>query len=222
MSKKDLSERDICSRYITPAIKDIAGWEVVQIFEEFTLGRISVRGKKPQRGLRERADYILFYKRNLPIAIIEAKDNSQTVGAGLQQAINYATMIDVPFAYSSNGDGFVEHDLTKTEGPLQREFGLNEFPTPDQLWQRYKAWKQITPEQERIITQPYFFGDKPPRYYQQAAINRTVEAIAKAKSASCSSWPPAPARPTPLFKSCIACGRHARPNAFSFWPIATS
>ncbi len=179
MNKKDLSERDICSRSITPAIRETAGWQVLQIFEEFTLGKIHVRGKSVGRGSKKRADYLLFYQRNLPLAVIEAKDNTHDVGAGMQQALDYAEILDVPFAYSSNGDGFVEHDRTATYGPTERVIGLHEFPSPDQLWKRYSASKQITPEQERIIKQPYHFGDKPPRYYQQVAINRTVEAIAK-------------------------------------------
>ena len=139
-------------------------------------------GKRVARGCRDRADYILFYKKHLPLAIIEAKDNNHEIGAGMQQALRYSEMLDIPFAYSSNGDGFIEHDRTKTDGILERNSGLNEFPSPQELWERYKAWKQIQPEQEQIITQPYFIGEKPPRYYQQVAINRTVEAIAKGQN----------------------------------------
>ena len=182
MNIKDLSERDICSRYITPAIRDAAGWQVLQIFEEFTLGKIHVRGKSVGRGSKKRADYILFYQRNLPLAVIEAKDNTHEIGAGMQQALDYAETLDIPFAYSSNGDGFVEHDRTSLYGPQERVLGLNEFPSPEELWKRYTASKQITPEQERIIKQPYHFGDKPPRYYQQIAINRTIEAIARGQN----------------------------------------
>ncbi len=179
MDKKSISERDICTKFITPAIKDVAGWEHSQFFEEFTLGKIHVRGKSVKRGARDRADYILFYQPHLPLAIIEAKDNHHEMGAGMQQALRYAEMLDIPFAYSTNGDGFIEHDRTRTDGALERMLGLNEFPSPQELWARYKAWKQIKPEEEKIITQPYFIGEKPPRYYQQTAINRTLEAIAK-------------------------------------------
>jgi type I restriction enzyme R subunit len=178
LDKKSFSERDICTKFITPAIRDVAGWNDLQFFEEFTLGKIYVRGKSVARGVRDRADYILFYKRNYPLAIIEAKDNNHDIGAGMQQALRYAQMLDIPFAYSTNGDGFVEHDRTKSAGQLERTLGLNEFPSPQDLWERYKAWKQLKPEEEQIITQPYFIGEKPPRYYQQVAINRTVEAIA--------------------------------------------
>jgi type I restriction enzyme R subunit len=182
MNKKELSERDICTKFITPAIRDVAGWDNLQFFEEFTLGKIHVRGKSVARGVRDRADYILFYKKNLPLAIIEAKDNNHGIGDGMQQALRYSEMLDIPFAYSSNGDGFIEHDRTKTEGILERELGINEFPSPQILWERYKAWKQISPDEEKIITQPYFIGDKAPRYYQQVAINRTMEAIARGQN----------------------------------------
>src|SRR5512137_2034599 len=109
INKKSLSERDICTKFIAPAIRDVAGWGDLQFFEEFTLGKIHVRGKSVGRGVRDRADYILFYKRNfnLPLAIIEAKDNNHDIGAGMQQALRYAEMRDIPFAYSTNGDGFV-------------------------------------------------------------------------------------------------------------------
>ncbi|MCG2786906.1 MAG: DEAD/DEAH box helicase family protein [Anaerolineae bacterium] len=182
LDKKSLSERDVCTKLITPAIKDVAGWDLTQFFEEFTLGKIHVRGKSVGRGVRDRADYILFYKKNLPLAIIEAKDNHHEIGAGMQQALRYAEMLDIPFAYSTNGDGFVEHDRTRAQGQLERTLGLNDFPSPQELWERYKVWKQIQPEEEKIITQPYFIGEKPPRYYQQVAINRTVEAIAKGQN----------------------------------------
>jgi len=182
VDKKSLSERDICTKFITPAIKDVAGWDLMQFSEELTLGKIFVKGKRVARGSKDRADYVLFHNRNQPLAIIEAKDNNHDLGAGMQQGLRYAEMLDIPFVYSSNGDGFIEHDRTKTEGPLERTLGLNEFPSPQELWDRYKAWKGIKPEQEAVINQPYYIGDKPPRYYQQVAINRTVEAIAKGQN----------------------------------------
>jgi type I restriction enzyme, R subunit len=179
IDKKALSERDICTKFITPAIKDVAGWDLMQFSEEFTLGKIFVKGKRVARGSKDRADYILFHNRDLPIAIIEAKDNHHDIGAGMQQALRYAEMIDVPFAYSSNGDGFIEHDRTREAGVLERTLGINDFPSPQQLWERYKAWKKIDPEEEQIINQPYYMSEKPPRYYQRVAINRAVEAVAQ-------------------------------------------
>ncbi len=180
MNKKDMSERDICTKYITPALSK-AGWDIKrQIREEvtFTDGRVIVRGNVTTRGKKKRADYILYYKSNLPIAVIEAKDNKHSLGDGMQQAINYADILDLQFAYSSNGDGFIEHDM---KNGIEKEISLDEFPSPEELWNRYKNINQITKEQEEIITEPYYFaqGDKTPRYYQRIAINRTVEAIAK-------------------------------------------
>ncbi|WP_283696391.1 EcoAI/FtnUII family type I restriction enzme subunit R [Clostridium perfringens] len=183
MNKKDMSERDICTKYITPAIVN-AGWDIKrQIREEvtFTDGRVIVRGNVTTRGKRKRADYILYHKSNFPIAVVEAKDNNHSIGAGMQQAINYADILDVQFAYSSNGDGFIEHDMKKG---MEREISLDEFPTPEELWERYKETNDITPEQEEIITEPYYFtlGDKTPRYYQRIAVNRTIEAVAKGQN----------------------------------------
>jgi type I restriction enzyme, R subunit len=182
IDKKSLSERDICTKFITPAIKDVAGWDLMQFSEELTLGKIFVKGKRVARGSKDRVDYILFHNRDLPLAIIEAKDNHHDLGAGMQQALRYAKMIDVPFAYSSNGDGFIEHDRTREDGVLERTLGINEFPSPQELWERYKAWKQIDAEEEQIINQPYFISDKPPRYYQRVAINRAVEAVAQGQN----------------------------------------
>jgi type I restriction enzyme, R subunit len=183
-SKKDLSERDICTKYIQPALEK-AGWNTLtQIREEvsFTDGRIYVKGNLTSRGKQKRADYILYYKPNIPIAIIEAKSNKLSVNAGIQQGLNYAEILDIPSVYSSNGDGFYEHDRTCTDGKIEKELSLDEFPSPEVLWKRYKKYKGIeTQEQERISSQDYFFDgtDRKPRYYQQIAINRTVEAITK-------------------------------------------
>jgi len=186
-SKKDLSERDICTKYIQPALEK-AGWNpLTQIREEvsFTDGRIYVKGNLTSRGKRKRADYILYYKPNIPIAIIEAKDNKHSVKAGIQQGLGYAEILDIPSVYSSNGDGFYEHDRTCTDGSIEKELSLDEFPSPQTLWQRYKKYKGIeTEDQETIAAQDYFFDgtDRTPRYYQQIAINRTVEAIAKGQN----------------------------------------
>ena len=183
MNKRALSERDICTKFITPALA-AAGWDIQsQVREEvgFTAGRIHVRGKLHARGTQKRADYILYYKQNLPLAIIEAKDNSHTVGAGLQQGIDYARTLDLPFVFSSNGDGFRFHDRTITGPGIETDFPLSAFPSPAQLWAKYSQWKGITPAIEPVVAQDYFADatGRAPRYYQQIAINRTVEAIAR-------------------------------------------
>lgn len=179
-NKKKMSEEDIKMKFITPAIEK-AGWNIksqVRAEYSFTDGRIIVRGNLTARGKRKRADYLLFYKPNLPIAIIEAKDNKQSLGSGMQQGIEYAEILDIPFVYSSNGDGFLEHDMTTG---AERELSIDEFPSSEELWNRYKGIKELTPTEEEIITEPYYFmpGDKQPRYYQRNAVNRTIEAIAK-------------------------------------------
>ncbi|NTV35372.1 MAG: DEAD/DEAH box helicase family protein [Anaerolineaceae bacterium] len=182
-NKKDLSERDICTKFITPALEQ-AGWDMQkQVREEvgFTDGRIYVKGNLSMRGKRKRVDYILYFKPNIPVAVIEAKDNNHSVMDGIQQGLDYATILDIPTVFSSNGDGFYEHDRTASSGCIEREISFKEFPSPEQLWQRYKRYKGITtPEAERISAQDYFFDgtSRSPRYYQQIAINRTVEAIA--------------------------------------------
>lgn len=186
VNKKDLSERDICSKYITPSLTN-AGWDLEkQIREEvsFTDGRIIVRKKLVTRGERKRADYILYYKSNIPLAIIEAKDNKHPVGAGMQQALKYAEILDIPFVFSSNGDAFLEHDRTVSEGSKEREIPLNQFPSPEELWNRYKKAKGLNEKEEAIVAQEYYFeqNGKTPRYYQRIAINRTVEAIAKGQN----------------------------------------
>ena len=183
-TKKDLSERDICTKYIIPALQK-AGWNIEkQIREEvyFTDGKIYIKGNKTKRGTRKRADYILYYKPNIPVAIIEAKRNEKSIGFGIQQALDYAGILDIPVAFSSNGDGFLEHDKTAFLGKIERQLELTNFPSPQALWERYKKYKGIhEKEQEKIISQDYFYdrlGYKL-RYYQQTAINRTVESIAK-------------------------------------------
>lgn len=184
MNKKTLSERDICTKFITPAIEK-SGWDkLTQLLEEvsFTDGKIYVRGKLTARGARKRADYILYYKPNIPIAIVEAKDNNHSVRSGIQQALEYAEILDIPCVFSSNGDGFLFHDRTATDGNVETELDLNSFPSPEELWQKYKAYKGIeTPEAEKVVVQDYYFdgSGRSPRYYQQIAVNRTVEAIAK-------------------------------------------
>ncbi|MEH3114860.1 EcoAI/FtnUII family type I restriction enzme subunit R [Pedobacter terrae] len=186
MSKKLLSERDICTKFISPAIED-AGWnKLTQYLEEvsFTDGKIYVKGRLTTRGAKKRADYILFYKPNIPIAIIEAKDNKHSIGSGMQQALNYAQILDIPFVFSSNGDGFLFHDKTNLT-KIEQQLNLDEFPSPQMLWEKYKDYKGIVTEQaEKIIEQDYFFdgSGRRPRYYQQNAVNRTLEAIASGQN----------------------------------------
>ena len=184
MNKKDLSESDIKAKFITPSILK-SGWdEQTQLGREifFTDGRIYVKGKLTARGKRKFADYILFYKPNVPIAIIEAKDNKHSVKSGIQQALGYANTLDIPCVFSSNGDGFYFHDKTATDGEIEKELTLDEFPSPEILWQKYKKYKGIeTEEVEEIAKQDYFQdgSGRSPRYYQQIAVNRTIEAVAK-------------------------------------------
>jgi len=183
-TKKELSERDICTQFILPAIIK-AGWDVRrQVREEvcFTDGRIFVKGEKTARGERKRCDFILYFKPNIPVAVIEAKDNTHSVGDGMQQALRYAEILDVPVVFSSNGDGFIQHDRSGNSSAAEQELSLDNFPSPDALWSMYKKYKNIsTPKQEQIASFDYFYDStgKKPRYYQQIAINRTVEAIAR-------------------------------------------
>jgi type I restriction enzyme R subunit len=182
MAVKDLSERDICTKFITPAIVK-AGWDVQsQIREEvsFTKGRIIVRGKLVTRGKGKRADYILYYKPNLPLALVEAKDAGNAVGAGMQQALEYAATLDIPFVFSSNGSGFVFHDRTGHAKVTETHLAPDAFPSPDQLWSKYRTWKGLAPAQEEVVLQNYYEdpGGKEPRYYQRIAINKAIEAIA--------------------------------------------
>jgi len=185
ISKKDMTEEDIKHHYITPAVTK--KWSHAKITMETTItdGQIILRGNVYSRSKGKRADYILYLNANYPIAIIEAKDNHHGVSHGLQQAMEYARMLDLPFAYSSNGDGFVEHDfLTGRE----RQFSMEEFPTEEELLARFKRESNegqgLTVAQEKAIGQPYYSSPTtyPPRYYQRIAINRTLDAIAQGQS----------------------------------------
>jgi type I restriction enzyme R subunit len=176
-----LSERDICTKFILPALEQ-AGWDrQTQLFEEYPLrvGRVVVRGNKGKRDQSSirRADYVLFFKPGIPLAIVEAKDASHTIRDGIQQALAYADMLDVPFAFSSNGGGFLFHDRTAAGGVIERELALNDFPSPDELWARYTAWKNLPTDTAPLLAQDYHPG-KRPRYYQINAINRAIEAVA--------------------------------------------
>ena len=186
MDIKALSERDICTKFITPALVQ-AGWDIqTQIREEmtFTAGRIIVRGRLHTRGKKRRADYLLSFQKNQPIAVIEAKDNKHSLGDGMQQALAYSDALDVPFVFSSNGDGFLFHDRTGLGGQTETTLTLAEFPSPDELWERYCQYKGIQPAARPVVEQPYYDdgSGRSPRYYQRIAINRTVEAVARGQN----------------------------------------
>src|SRR5690606_2667334 len=170
-------------KFILPAIKS-AGWdEMVQVREEvyFTKGRIIVRGKLVTRGKGKKADFVLYYKPNIPIALIEAKDNRHSIGDGMQQALEYAEALNIPFVFTSNGDGFVFHDRTGASTPHEVTIPLSAFPPPEGLWTRYRAWKGLDDQSENIVFQDYHVdsSDKEPRYYQVNAVNAAIEAIAR-------------------------------------------
>jgi type I restriction enzyme, R subunit len=184
--KKELSESDIKAKFITPAIIK-AGWdEIAHIRREVTLtpGPVVVRGNLSSRNKKKKkfADYVLQKEKGVPIAVIEAKDNNCTISHGLQQALGYADILDVPCAFSSNGDGFASHNKAASAGEdTETEFAMDEFPSPDLLWQRYKQFRGISDANEELVTEPYFDagGGKEPRYYQAEAINRAVEKVAQ-------------------------------------------
>lgn len=193
MNKKDLSERDICTKFITPSILD-GGWVQSRFREEvsLTVGRVIVRGnlayrlKNPEvKGGPKRADYVLYGPGKIPIAVLEAKRAVYEVGQGMQQALAYAEMLDAPFAISSNGEGFLLQDRTGITQPVVRVLALDDFPAPEDLWAIYQQWKKIESEpQRKLITAPYHTdgSGKEPRYYQRVAINRTIEAIARGEN----------------------------------------
>lgn len=186
MDKRQLSERDICTKFITPALEQ-AGWDIAtQVREEFPLtkGRIIVRGKLHTRAQNKRADYVLFHKPNMPIAVIEAKDNKHSLGDGMQQGLGYAEMLQVPFVFSSNGDGFLFHNKIARDGVIERELALHELPGPDVLWQWWAAHLGLNTAQSALVSQDYYSdgSNKAPRYYQLLAINKTIEAIARGQN----------------------------------------
>ena len=177
--KKDLKEQEIRTLYISPALKN-KGWETGQNMREeyyFTDGRVVIAGSQHSTAEGKKADYLLYHN-NRPIAVVEAKDNKHSVGAGIQQAIDYALILDLQFAYSSNGDAFLEHDFTTGK---ERELKLDEFPTEEELYNRYLTFKNYTPEEQKIVETPFYYDaySHEPRYYQRIAVDRTVEAIAK-------------------------------------------
>ena len=184
LDKKQMTEEDIKLQYITPAITSKWNIQKITMETQITDGRVNIKGNLVFREPPKRADYVLYLRANNPIAIVEAKDNNHSVSFGLQQAMTYAQMLDLPFAYSSNGDGFMEHDFLTG---LEREIDLDEFPTEEELIARYKAERNggtgITPAQQKVLDQPYYSSQNtyPPRYYQRIAINRTLDAIAQGR-----------------------------------------
>lgn len=157
MNKRQLSERDICTKFITPAIVQ-AGWVIqsqVRAEVSLTKGRVLSSAARRYRGKAKRADYILYYKPNIPLAVIEAKDNNCAVGDGLQQALEYGESLRLPFVFASNGDGFVLHDGTRTEGEIEQNLSLDQFPSPQTLWARYREWKGLPPEAEPLLLQDF-------------------------------------------------------------------
>ena len=183
MDKKSLTEEDIKLRFITPAIVEKAGWqkELIKMEYYFTDGRVIFQGNVHARKQGKKVDYLLHYSANNPIAIVEAKDNNKAVGAGLQQAMDYAKILDIPFAYSSNGDGFIEHDFLTGK---ETNINIDEFPTPDELLKRLRDSKKYTSEEIKAIEEPYYWDAHTniPRYYQRIAINRTIEAVARGQN----------------------------------------
>ncbi len=187
----------------------------------FTKGRIIVRGKLVTRGKAKRADYVLYYQ-HIPIALIEAKDNHHAVGDGMQQALDYATTLDIPFVFSSNGDGFVLHDRTGTNAQLETTLSLDQFPSPATLWAHYRAWKGLAAEQEQIVLHPYYDdgSGKEPRYYQRNAINATVEAIAKGQNRILLVMATGTGKTYTAFQIIWRLWKAGRKNASCFWPTA--
>ena len=185
MNKKELNETEICDQFVTPAIHG-AGWDKhIQVRRDYyyTDGQVKVRGKVAVRGERRFCDYVLFHAPNLPLAVVEAKDNNHPVGGGMIQGLRYAESLDIPFVFSSNGDGFLFHDRTGNSKPVERFVALADFPSPADLWAKYRAWKGISDDIERVVTFPFHDdgGGKEPRYYQRIAVQRVVEAVARGR-----------------------------------------
>jgi type I restriction enzyme R subunit len=186
MDKKRLSETDIITKFILPAV-DKAGWDsMTQLRQEVKLrdGKVIVRGNMGMRKTVKSADIVLYHKPNLPLAVIEAKANKHEVGKGIQQGLDYARLLDIPFIFASNGDGFIFHDKTNNTDQLETTITLDEFPTPAQLWQKFCVWKGYTQAQLPIVTQDYYDdgSGKAPRYYQLQAVNKTIEAVSSGQN----------------------------------------
>jgi len=217
MDKRELSERDICTKFITPAIER-AGWKQSQFREEVKLtdGRVMVRGNLASRvrnpdakGGPKRADYVIYARPNVPVAVVEAKHNRFAVGHGMQQALVYAEMLDAPFALSSNGDGFLLHDRTGLTQPVERELGIDEFPKISDLWPVYRKWKGLEQENSvKLVEQPY---------HSDGSGKAPLPAD---RNGCCWLWQPEQVRPTQRFKSSGVCGRRKEKNGFFFLQTA--
>lgn len=186
MDKKQLTETDIITKFVLPAIEQ-AGWDAMtQLRQEVKLrdGKVIVRGNMGVRKTVKSADIVLYHKPNLPLAVIEAKANKHEIGKGIQQGLDYARLLDVPFVFATNGDGFIFHDKTNSSGLLESEITLNAFPTPEELWQKYCAWKGYSQAQLPVVTQDYHDDGtgKAPRYYQLQAINKTIAAVSRGQN----------------------------------------
>lgn len=186
--KTHLTETDIISRFILPAVKDVGWDELTQIRQEVKLrdGKIVVRGKMASLIKVKSADVVLYYKPNLPLAVIEAKANKNAISKGMQQGLDYATLLDVPFVFASNGDGIVFHDKTNPQ-QLESEIALADLPTPEQLCQKYCFWKGLLPNSCRTsVRTTLMMATVNPlattRYYQIQVINRTVDAVSAGKN----------------------------------------
>ena len=223
MTKRALSETEICDRFITPALQQ-AGWLLERMRREysFTDGRIIVRGRLVSRGRRKRADYLLVYE-GVPLAVVEAKDNSHAIGDGLQQALAYAKALNTPFVFASNGDGFVFHDRTGQSEERETTLALEAFPSPEDLWRRYSRWKGFTPQQEKVVLHPYFVGGKrkDPRYYQINAIQATVEAITKGQQRILLVMATGTGKTFTAFQIIWRLWKAGKRSGFCFWQIAT-
>lgn len=186
MSASPLTETEVRTQRIDPALR-AAGWDfATQVREEYYIndGRVKIKRGKGYRGQKQYIDYLLCIRPGIPIALVEAKDSSHAVGAGMQQGQGYARKLDIPFVFSSNGSGFLFYDATSPGGPTEREIGMKDFPRPEALWAKFRRWRRISAEEEETILQEYFVDDsgRAPRYYQTVAINRTVEAVVKGRN----------------------------------------
>nr|WP_024873360.1 type I restriction endonuclease [Tolumonas lignilytica] len=177
VDKTKLTETDIITKFILPAVKNVGWDDLIQIRQEVKLrdGKVIVRGQAAARKKVKSADIVLYHKPNMPLAVIEAKANKHEFGKGMQQALDYAGLLEVPFVFASNGEDFIFHDKTNPT-QLEQELQLADFPTPKALWDKYCTWKGYTTEQLPIITQDYYDdgSGKSPRYYQLQAINKTI------------------------------------------------
>ncbi|HAM9534994.1 TPA: DEAD/DEAH box helicase family protein [Escherichia coli] len=187
LNLSNLAEADIITKCVMPAILN-AGWDnTTQIRQEVKLrdGKVIVRGKVAARRTVKSADIVLYHKPGIPLAVIEAKANKHEIGKGMQQGIEYARLLDVPFVFATNGDGFIFRDATAAEGEcLEKQITLDDFPSPAELWQKFCLWKGYTQAQLPVITQDYYDdgSGKSPRYYQLQAINKTIEAVSNGQN----------------------------------------